>query len=68
VAWHPGDPTPLLSRHRERAREQDEIVGPREIEFYVASRFTANLFGAPYRSARYTDVVSKWRLWNCLFR
>lgn len=68
VAWHPGDPMPLLSRHRKRARQQDEIVGPREIEFYVASRFTANLFGVPYRSASSNDVVSKWWLWGCVFR
>lgn len=68
VAWHPGDPMPLLSRHRKRARQQDEIVGPREIEFYAASRFTANLFGVPYRSASSNDVVSKCWLWGCLFR
>jgi hypothetical protein len=68
VAWQPGDPLPLLSHHRKRARQQDEIVGPRDIEFYVASRFTANLFGVPYRSASSNDVVSKWWLCACLFR
>lgn len=68
LVWQPGDSLPLLSQHRKRARQQDAIVGPREIEFYVASRFAANLFGVPYRSASNNDVVSKWWLWGCLYR
>lgn len=68
VAWYPGDPMPLLSHHRKNARQQDEIVGPREMEYYVASRFTANLFGTPYRHTTSSDAIWKCWLWGCLFR
>lgn len=68
VSWHPGEPMPGLNHNRKLARQQDEIVSPREIEFYVASRFTANLFGTCFRSVSSNDVVWKWSLWGCIFR
>lgn len=63
VSWSPGHPKPDLGHERTIARQSPHSSGLRNIRFYVASRWTANLFGSSYRGTVSTELVTPWLKW-----
>ena len=63
VSWSPGYPKPGLGHERAIARQSLHSSGLRRIRFYVASRWTANLFGSSYRGTVNTELVTPWLKW-----
>jgi hypothetical protein len=63
VCWSPGRPTPKLGRLRTVVRQSTDSAGIRSIRFYVASRWTVNLFGNSYRGTVSTELVTPWLKW-----
>ncbi len=63
ACWNPGESRPELARLRLAARRAIANDRPRNIGFYVASRFTANLFGMPYRGTVNIERISEWLAW-----
>lgn len=63
VRWSPGEPEPELGRMRTIVRRSANSAGVRSISVYVASRWTANLFGRPYRGTASLELVQQWLAW-----